>query len=140
MTLTLAQSPPIASADVVLRKAGMRATLPRRTILDIVRGGERHQSVEDVRHELGSAGLELPRSSVNNVLGTLAAAGLISRIDTLPGATRFERNVAIHDHFWCVTCRTASDVARAEMKPVALPGHATGLAVTYVGQCAGCSA
>lgn len=127
------------SAETVLRRAGMRATLPRRAILDAVRSRDRHWSVEDVRHELVTRHIDLPRSSVNNVLGNLAATGLVRRVETLPGATRFERNVAEHDHFWCVTCRSATDVARARIGAVTLPGPASALAVTYFGQCATCA-
>ena len=128
------------AVDLALRSAGMRATLPRRAILEMIQEGEHHWSAEEVRQNLTERNLPLPRSSVNNVLGSLASAGLIGRVDTLPGPARFEAETAQHDHFWCARCRSVINVQRADVPPVALPGSSERVAITYVGHCNGCPA
>jgi Fur family peroxide stress response transcriptional regulator len=135
-------SPPISTdqdSGVRLHQAGMRSTLPRRAILDAVMATEAHRSAEEVRRALADQGIELPRSSVNNVLGRLAAAGLIGRVDTLPGPTRFERDASLHHHFWCTGCRLVADVPAREVDMPPLPGRLIRTAVTYMGTCTACS-
>ncbi len=126
------------AVDGVLRGAGMRATLPRRAVLEMIREDATHWSVDDIRHGLVTRGITLPRSSVNNVLGSLTKGGLISRVDTLPGPTRFEADATPHDHFWCATCRSVANVRRVKVPKIDLPGVADRLAITYVGQCDAC--
>ncbi len=116
----------------------MRATLPRRAVYEVVSTAGEHLSAEEVRQELIRRQIALPRSSVNNVLGTLAAAALIGRVDTLPGPTRFEHDTGAHDHFWCVGCRLVVNVPRYGGVIPPLPGALIRTAVTYLGRCDDC--
>jgi Fe2+ or Zn2+ uptake regulation protein len=132
---------PQATTDssVRLHDAGMRSTLPRRAVLDTIASTAEHSSADEVRRALAGRGIDLPRSSVNNILGRLATAGLIRRVDTVPGPTRFERDTSDHDHFWCGTCRLIANVPAREVTPPRLPGRLTTTAVTYVGECRACT-
>jgi Fe2+ or Zn2+ uptake regulation protein len=107
-------------------------------VYEVVSTAKEHLSAEEVRQVLTHRGIALPRSSVNNVLGTLAAAGLIGRVDTLPGPARFESDSTDHDHFWCDGCRLVANVSgdRGSLPPV--PGTVTSTAVTYLGRCDAC--
>ena len=126
------------SLNSMLHGAGMRATLPRRAVLETIVGSDLHRSAEEVRRSLAERGVELPRSSVNNILGALARAGLIGRVDTLPGPTRFEHDATEHDHFWCVSCRVALNVSHRSIEVPPLPGSLTWTSVTYLGRCETC--
>lgn len=116
----------------------MRATLPRRAVYEVVSTASGHLSAEEVRQELTRRRIALPRSSVNNVLGTLAAAGLVGRVETLPGPARFELDSVDHDHFWCTGCRLVANVPSRRRIVPPLPGTLTRTAVTYLGRCDAC--
>ena len=122
-------------SSVLLHNAGMRSTLPRRVVLETIAATPEHRSAEEILTERGIA---LPRSSVNNILTALARAGLIGRVDTLPGPIRFERDPSHHDHFWCTVCRRASNVPARRLVPPEAPGRVVATAITYLGECDGC--
>jgi Fe2+ or Zn2+ uptake regulation protein len=128
------------TSGVRLHSAGMRSTLPRRAVLDLVLATSEHRTAEEVRSALTEQGIDLPRSSVNNILGRLAGAGLIMRVDTLPGAARFERDTSTHDHFWCITCRSAFNVPAQPIDTPRVEGRIAATAVTHLGECTSCCA
>jgi Fe2+ or Zn2+ uptake regulation protein len=122
-----------------LRGAGLRVTLPRLAVLRTVGSSSEHVAADEIRALLASGGIELQRSSVFNVLGTLAEAGLIRRVD-LGGPTRFEPIGPTHDHFVCRSCRHIHNVAPADLPVPEVPGTVTATEVVYRGLCDGCAA
>ena len=131
---------PIDDISLRLRQAGMRSTLPRRAVLETVGASAEHLTADEIGRALGDRGVELPRSSVNNILGRLASAGLIRRVDTLPGATRFERDTVNHHHFWCISCRRAFNVPAQPLETPPFVGRVNKSAVTHMGECTACVA
>ncbi len=126
------------TSNARLRDAGMRSTLPRRAVLETIMATPDHRSAEEVRRALEERGIDLGRSSINNILGTLAGAGLINRVETLPGPARFERDTSDHDHFWCVRCRRASNVSALLVHPPLVAGRVMATAITHLGECEAC--
>ena len=127
------------SIGALLHSAGLRTTLPRRAVLAAVRAEVGHATAEEMRRALRARGIDLPRSSVNNVLDRLAEAGLIGRVDTLPGPARFESETSPHDHFQCRMCKAITNVAKTTIESTPqLPGSLTQPATTYFGICHGC--
>lgn len=92
------------SAD--LRKAGLKATLPRLKILGILEGTEgRHMTAEDVYKSLLDAGEEIGLATVYRVLTQFESAGLVIRHNFEGGRSVFELDYGTHhDHMVCVEC------------------------------------
>jgi Fe2+ or Zn2+ uptake regulation protein len=93
-----------------LREHGLRATAPRMEILAALEDLGGHRSADEVRDRLTTGGHELPRSSVYNVLTSLAAAGLAMTADAGPGAVLYEAGRQWHHHFVCRACHRVFDV------------------------------
>lgn len=89
-----------------LRKVGLKVTLPRVKILDIMEGGgSRHQSAEDVYKALLDMGEDIGLATVYRVLTQFEAAGLVKRHHFEGGHSVFELNEGSHhDHILCVKC------------------------------------
>jgi len=89
-----------------LKKAGLKGTLPRMKILEILERSEtRHLTAEAIYRELLDSGEEIGLATVYRVLTQFEAAGLVSRL-------HFEGNQAVfelergghHDHIICNQC------------------------------------
>jgi len=89
-----------------LRKAGLKVTLPRMKILEILETNEtRHMSAEDVYKVLLDAQEDIGLATVYRVLTQFEAAGLVTRHHFEGGHSVFELNEGHHhDHIVCVQC------------------------------------
>jgi Fur family ferric uptake transcriptional regulator len=89
-----------------LRKVGLKVTLPRMKILEILETSEtRHMSAEDVYKLLLEANEEIGLATVYRVLTQFEAAGLVTRHHFEGGHSVFEMNQGHHhDHIVCNQC------------------------------------
>ena len=89
-----------------LKKAGLKATLPRIRILEILENSDqKHMSAEDVYKALLSSGDEIGLATVYRVLTQFEAAGLVTRHHFEGDHSIFELNdTDHHDHLMCVKC------------------------------------
>ncbi len=89
-----------------LKRAGLKATLPRIRILSILEGSqERHMSAEDVYKALLEAGEDVGLATVYRVLTQFESAGLVIRHHFEGGHSVFELdNREHHDHIVCMKC------------------------------------
>ena len=87
-----------------LRKAGLKVTLPRMKILDILEASaSRHHSAEDVYKALLDSGEDIGLATVYRVLTQFEAAGLVTRHNFEGGHSVFELDDGDHhDHMVCV--------------------------------------
>src|SRR5690554_2464622 len=87
-----------------LRKAGLKVTLPRVKILQMLDNAEqRHISAEDVYKALMEAGEDVGLATVYRVLTQFEAAGLVTRHNFDGGHAVFELSDGEHhDHMVCV--------------------------------------
>jgi Fur family ferric uptake transcriptional regulator len=87
-----------------LRKAGLKITLPRLKILEILEGARsRHMSAEDIYKQLLKAGEDIGLATVYRVLTQFEAAGLVTRHNFEGGHSVFELDDGDHhDHMVCV--------------------------------------
>ena len=87
----------MSTQDQELRSVGLKATLPRIKVLEIIRGSEeRHLSAEDVFRRLLEQGHDVGLATVYRVLSQLEAAGLLSRNVFDGGKAVFEMNEGDH--------------------------------------------
>lgn len=86
------------SSDI--KKAGLKVTLPRMKILDLLENnGERHLKAEDIYKMLLDAGEDIALATVYRVLTQFEAAGLVNRHHFEGGHAIFELNDGEHhDH------------------------------------------
>lgn len=90
-----------------LKKAGLKATLPRLKILRILEesSDEHHLTAEDVYKHLLAQGEEVGLATVYRVLTQFEAAGLVIRHNFEGGRSVFEMNHGTHhDHMVCMEC------------------------------------
>lgn len=89
-----------------LRKAGLKVTLPRVKILQILESNElRHMSAEDLYKALLESGEDIGLATVYRVLTQFETAGLVTRHHFEGGHSVFEVNEGTHhDHIVCVKC------------------------------------
>ncbi|HEY1890223.1 MAG TPA: ferric iron uptake transcriptional regulator [Steroidobacteraceae bacterium] len=89
-----------------LRKAGLKVTLPRLKILEILEGSAtRHMSAEDIYRTLLESNEDIGLATVYRVLTQFEAAGLVTRHHFEDGMAVFELNQGTHhDHIVCLDC------------------------------------
>ena len=109
-----------------LRDAGLKVTLPRVKILEILESQteERHLTAEQVYKILLSEDEEIGLATVYRVLTQFEAAGLVSRHHFEGGNSVFELNKGVHhDHILCVKCGKVDEftdsVIEARQKEIA---------------------
>lgn len=94
-----------------LRNAGLKVTLPRVKILQILEGSAtKHLSAEDVYKALIEADEDVGLATVYRVLTQFEAAGLVMRHHFEGGHSVFElTSVEHHDHIVCNSCGSVEE-------------------------------
>lgn len=89
-----------------IRKAGLKVTLPRIKILEILEQSEqRHLTAEDVYKELLARDEDIGLATVYRVLTQFESAGLVERHHFEGGQAVFElARGTHHDHIVCIKC------------------------------------
>lgn len=89
-----------------LRKAGLKVTLPRMKILNMLEQSDnRHLSAEDVYKGLLESGEDIGLATVYRVLTQFEAAGLVQRHHFEGNQSMFElAEGEHHDHLVCLSC------------------------------------
>lgn len=93
-------------SKIDLKKAGLKATLPRLKILSILeQNPEQHVSAEDVYKALLDSGEDVGLATVYRVLTQFEQADILDRHHFAEGHSVFELNQGEHhDHILCVKC------------------------------------
>jgi Fur family transcriptional regulator, ferric uptake regulator len=89
-----------------LRKAGLKVTMPRLKILELLESSPtRHLSAEEIHRQLVGSNEDIGLATVYRVLTQFEAAGLVSRHHFEDGMAVFEINLGTHhDHIVCLDC------------------------------------
>ena len=92
--------------NLELKKAGLKVTLPRIKILEILQSPDnQHISAEDVYKILLDLGEEIGLATVYRVLNQFDDAGIVSRHHFEGGKSVFELSGSTdHDHLVCLKC------------------------------------
>ncbi len=87
-----------------LKKAGLKATAPRRKILQLLEdSAERHLSAEEIYRSLKEFGEEIGLATVYRVLAQFENAGLVTRHNFEGGHSVYELDHGTHhDHMVCL--------------------------------------
>lgn len=97
--------------DSDLRKAGLKVTLPRTKILELLENSDaKHLSAEEIYKSLMESGDEVGLATVYRVLAQFEAAGLVNRLNFEGGQAVFELSQGEHhDHIVCVKCNKVEE-------------------------------
>jgi Fur family ferric uptake transcriptional regulator len=108
---------PMSSAQS-LKDIGLKATLPRRKILELFENSPvRHLSAEDVYRKLIAEGIDIGLATVYRVLTQFEQAGLLSRQHFETGKAVFELNEGHHhDHLVCLQCGRVEEFHDSEIE------------------------
>lgn len=108
----------MGDSDIDLRKAGLKVTLPRVKILQILEESENeHYSAEDVYKILLDANEDVGLATVYRVLTQFESAGLVMRHNFEGGHSVFELNRGEHhDHMVCIDDGTIVEFHNEEIE------------------------
>ena len=103
-----------------LRQAGLKVTLPRLKILEILEDSKlRHMSAEDIYKHLLQEGEDIGLATVYRVLTQFEAAGLVTRHNFEGGHSIFELDdVEHHDHMVVVESGEVVEFMSAEIEKI----------------------
>lgn len=98
--------------DVIsaLRAHGLRPTTARCLLLAHLRSTDLHPSAEEITSALREDGTEIGVATVYQNLNRLVDAGLVLRHSGTDGRSRFDADVAPHDHAVCDSCGRIVDI------------------------------
>ena len=97
------------SDDAELKKAGLKVTLPRLRILELLEGGDKtHLSAEEIYRRLIEAGEEVGLATVYRVLTQFEQAGICIRHNFEEGHAVYELTPS--DHHDQMVCLDTGDV------------------------------
>lgn len=113
-----------------LRGAGLRVTVTRLAILDVIRGGD-HLDVGAITRAVRSRTGRVTMQAVYDAVNAMTAAGLIRRIEPAGHPARYEGRVGDdHHHVVCRICGAVVDVDHAVgHAPCLNPARAAGFLV-----------
>jgi Fur family ferric uptake transcriptional regulator len=103
-----------------LRKAGLKVTLPRLKILEILASDDlRHKSAEDIYRQLLETGEDIGLATVYRVLTQFETAGLVTRHNFEGGHSVFELDDGKHhDHMVCVETGAVVEFVNEEIEKI----------------------
>ena len=121
----------MAEQNQELRKAGLKITLPRVKILQILESsefGSQHMSAEELYGALRDAGEDVGLATVYRVLTQFESAGLVTRHHFETGHSVFElAKGEHHDHMVCVSSGEVVEftdpVIEQRQREIAQPGQ-----------------
>lgn len=98
--------------DAFLAHRKLRATLPRRQILDAVTQSSGHFDAETLRLRLKGQGRRLSRATIYRTLALLQSAGILRRVQLVDDALHYElsRPTDPHHHLVCRRCGSVQEV------------------------------
>ncbi len=101
-----------------LMRAGLRTTLPRRLILEVLeKSPQRHLGAEDIYRALQESGEEVGIATVYRVLTQFEQSGLVLRHRFVSDKAIYELNdESHHDHMVCVECGNVYEFVDSEIE------------------------
>jgi Fur family peroxide stress response transcriptional regulator len=98
-----------------VRAAGLKLTAQRIAIVRELANDESHPTAQNLFDRLRPRLPTMSFATVYNTLDALAAAGLCAPLQLTTGSSRFDPNMAPHDHAVCDRCGAVRDIpAHAE--------------------------
>lgn len=128
------------------RKADVKVTFQRIEIFREIAGTEEHPDAETVYERVRKRIPTISLDTVYRTLTFLEKLGLVSRVRTLSGKSRFDANMRDHHHFVCSRCGLIKDFQSSEAVQFHVPtevltwGSVRAIHVELEGICSACAA
>ena len=127
----------------ILENQGYRVTAPRKAIVELLKGKTEGFTAEEISNELPQVG----RATVFRTVKILLNTGLLCRLNTLDGATRYSlSSVEHHHHTLCVKCGMVGEFHAANIEKLVrslsnqIPGQVVGHRLDFYVNCEVCLA
>lgn len=121
-----------------------RNTAQKMAIARVLRERSDHPCASEIHRRVRQTIPNISLATVYRNLESMASSGFLTRISGA-GEFRYDANTEPHHHFFCLVCKTLSDVPvdDEEEKHPCLPGNLPGYRVTgyqllLYGRCPGC--
>lgn len=103
-----------------LRKVGLKVTIPRKRILELLDdAGNKHVTADDIYKVLMQAGEDVGLATVYRVLNQFEAAGLVVKHNFEGGQAYYELNSGEHhDHMVCVETGKVTEFSNSEIERI----------------------
>jgi len=123
-----------------MRLAGLKLTPQRLAIARALSGDRSHPTAQQIYERLVPDMPTMSFTTVYNTLAKLTELGLMASRAFTPGPTRFDPDVASHDHAVCEGCGVVIDVPQSgEPLTSPLPGfELRAVERVYRGRCSAC--
>jgi Fur family peroxide stress response transcriptional regulator len=142
---------PVLELDVRLRHfisrcrdRGVRVTTQRLAVFQALARNDNHPTADSLYAELRESMPFLSFSTVYRILESLEDEGLIRRVSSTSGITRYDANLQPHQHLVCRCCGRMTDLEDESLSRIRLPGIrlagfvAEELDIRILGICAEC--
>ncbi len=128
-------------SSVILRKSGLKRTLGRIKIVEILMESQRPLSTGEITRLLGKDTID--PASVYRVLNTFHKRGLVHRVDCSDNINRFalNRGEKAHPHFTCRSCGRVECLRDIPVPPIDVDRKGYIIeerSVCFQGLCPGC--
>jgi Fe2+ or Zn2+ uptake regulation protein len=103
----------VHDAIAALRREGLRVTVPRRQVIDVLARTDEHLTVEDLHERVQRRTVGIHLATIYRTVETLVQSGLIDHIHLPHGATTYHLVVddaASHCHAMCTGCDRVFDL------------------------------
>ena len=103
----------VHDAIAVLRRKGLRITVPRRQVIDVLAATDEHFTVEDLYERIRERVDGIHLATIYRTVETLVQSGLIDHIHLPHGAATYHLVVdgdASHCHAMCTNCDRVIDL------------------------------
>jgi Fur family transcriptional regulator, peroxide stress response regulator len=105
------------------RDAGLRLTHQRLEIYRELKGSTDHPTAEVLHHRLRERISTLSLDTVYRTLATLAAHGMVKRLETAESLARFDVTRHRHHHLICKRCNEIMDFQWQQLDDMPLPAE-----------------
>jgi Fe2+ or Zn2+ uptake regulation protein len=103
----------IDALRAILHQHGLQATSARIGVLQVLREGHEHRTVEDIRTEVLERYPSIDPATVYRTLESLETHGLAVRMDLGDKVTRWTHVANLHHHLVCRRCKTVVEMGNA---------------------------
>lgn len=114
----------VAAVRDILREHGLQATSARIAVLQVLREGHQHRSVEELRSEVLARYPMIDPATVYRTLETLAEHGLAVRMELGDKRARWAYVTHDHHHLICRQCKREVELADEPFRALAVSLHA----------------
>jgi len=116
----------------LLESHGVRATLQRLKVAEVLLSSPAHLSAEQIIEKMHTEGAAVSKATVYNTLKTLVSCGLVRQIHLDPERSVYDSTRALHHHFHDVETGTLWDIGPQEIEFSRFPELPAGMEAASV--------